>query len=152
MKIINFGNKKKKLLTNEQQKSYENARFCFICKEKFQDKHAKNRIYGKVRDHCRDTGEYRSAAHSKCNLQQTVPREIAIAFYNGSNYDYHFIIKDFAEEFEEKFACLGENTEEYVTFSFPIDKEVTIVEYTKVTIDLIDYKCLCNKNFQKKFD
>ena len=29
-------------------------------------------------------------------------------FHNGSTYDYHFIIKELAEEFEEEFECLGE--------------------------------------------
>ena len=46
-------------------------------------------------------------------------------FHNVSNYDYHFIIKELAEEFEEQFNCLGENTEKYVTFSVPIKNEVT---------------------------
>ena len=34
MKIINFKKKKMKLLTTEQQKSYENAKICYICKKK----------------------------------------------------------------------------------------------------------------------
>ena len=46
-------------------------------------------------------------------------------FRNGSTYDYHFIIKNLAEEFEGKFECLGENTEKYITFSVPIKKEIT---------------------------
>ena len=46
-------------------------------------------------------------------------------FHNGSTYDYQFIIRELAEEFEEKFECLGENTEKYITFSVPIKKEVT---------------------------
>ena len=33
MEIINLKKKKIKLLTNEQQKSYEHAKMCFICKE-----------------------------------------------------------------------------------------------------------------------
>ena len=33
-----------------------------------------------------------------------------------STYDYHFIIKQLAEEFKVQFECLGENTEKYVTF------------------------------------
>ena len=32
-----------KLLTNKQKESYENARICYICKEKFEDKHAKDK-------------------------------------------------------------------------------------------------------------
>ena len=46
-------------------------------------------------------------------------------FHNGSTYDYHFIIKELAEEFEGEFECLGENTEKYITFSVPIKKEST---------------------------
>ena len=38
-------------------------------------------------------------------------------------YDYHFIIKELAEEFKGQFECLGENTEKYITFSIPIKKE-----------------------------
>ena len=46
-------------------------------------------------------------------------------FHNGSTYDYHFIIKGLAEEFEGEFECLGENTEKCITFSVPIKKEIT---------------------------
>ena len=46
-------------------------------------------------------------------------------FHNGSTYDYHFIIKELAEEFEGEFECLGENTEKYIIFSVPIKKETT---------------------------
>ena len=45
-------------------------------------------------------------------------------FHNGSTYDYHFIIKELAKEFEANFECLGENTEKYITFSVPIKKKV----------------------------
>ena len=51
IKVTNFL-KKMKLLTNVQQKPYENAKICCICKEKFEDKHAKDKKYGKVRDIC----------------------------------------------------------------------------------------------------
>ena len=40
-----------------------------------------------------------------------MPKEILLVFHNGSNYDYHFIIKELAEEFERQFICLIENTE-----------------------------------------
>ena len=53
------------------------------------------------------------------------PNEIPVVFRNGSNYDYHFIMKELAKEFEGQFECPGENTEEYKTFSVPIEKEVT---------------------------
>ena len=47
----------------------------------------------KVRDYCHYTGEYRCAALSICNLKYSVPKEIPIVFHDGSNYNYHFIIK-----------------------------------------------------------
>ena len=40
------------------------------------------------------------------------------------NY-YHFIIKELAEKLKKQFTCLGENTEKYITFTVPIEKEVT---------------------------
>ena len=46
-------------------------------------------------------------------------------FHNGSAYDYHFIIKELAEEFEGELECLGENTEKYITFSVPVKKQIT---------------------------
>ena len=103
--------KKKKLLTNEQLKSYQNAKICYICKERFKDKHAKDQNNSKVRDHCHYTGEYRSAAHSVYNLNMVYLlyfHEILLFFHNRSNYDYHFIIKELAEEFEKQFTCLWE--------------------------------------------
>ena len=51
MEIINFKKKKMKLLTKKQQESYENAKICCICKEKFENKYVKNKGYSKVRDH-----------------------------------------------------------------------------------------------------
>ena len=99
MKIINFKKKKMEFLTKEQQKSYENAKICYISKEKFENNYLKDKKYCKVRYHFPYTGEYRGAAHSICNLKFSVPKKIPIAFHNGSNYDYHFIIKKLAEEF-----------------------------------------------------
>ena len=66
------------------------------------------------------TGKYRGTAHSTCNLKFNVPNEIPLVFHNGSNYDYHFIIKELANKFEGHFDYLGENTEKYKTFFVPI--------------------------------
>ena len=60
---------KKWNVTKEQQESYENAKICYICKEKVEKKYLKDKKYHIVRDHCHYTGEYRDAAHSLCNLK-----------------------------------------------------------------------------------
>ena len=45
MKMVNFKKKKMELLTKELQESYENSKICYICKEKYKNKHAwKNSI------------------------------------------------------------------------------------------------------------
>ena len=111
MEIINFKKQNIKLLTNEQHKSYENAKNCSVCKEKFEDKHAKDEKYREVRYHCHYTDEYSGAVNSICTLKYSVPKEISIVFHKRSNYDYYFIIKEVAEEFEKQFTCLRENTE-----------------------------------------
>ena len=41
MKIINFKKKKMTLITKEQQESYQNAKICYICKEKLESKYLK---------------------------------------------------------------------------------------------------------------
>ena len=128
MKIINFKKKKIKLITKERQESYENAKVCYICEKKFENKYLKDKKDRKVRDHCHYTGEYRSAAQSICNLKYSVLKKIPIVFHNGSNYDYHFIIQELAEEFQKQFTSTGENTEKYITFTVPIEKEVTRID------------------------
>ena len=113
---INFKKKVMKILTKEQQEPYKNARICYIYKEQFENKYVKDKKYSKVRDNCYYTGEYRGAAHDICSLKHSVPKKITIAFHNGSNYDYHFIIKELAEKSEKQFTCLGQNTEKYIVF------------------------------------
>ena len=81
-----------------------------------------NKKYCKVRDHCHYTGKYRGAALDICNVRYKTPKEIPVVFHNSSTYDYHFIIKELAQEFEGQFECLGEKTEKYFTFSVPVKK------------------------------
>ena len=66
--------------------------------------------------------------HSILNWKYSIPQKIPIAFRNGSNYDYHFIIKELAEEFKKQFICLGEKTEKYITSTVPIEKEATRID------------------------
>ena len=103
-------------LTKDEEDSYNNERKCHIC--------MKDLDIDKVKDYCYFTGKYRGAAHSKCNLKHKIPKNITIIFHNGSKYDYHFIIRELASEFEGNVECLGENTEKYVTFSVPIKKRI----------------------------
>ena len=60
---------------------------------------SKNMNYRKVRDHCYYAGKYRGVAHSICNLKFNASNKIPVVFHNCSNYDYHFLIKELANEF-----------------------------------------------------
>ena len=60
----------------------------------------KDKKYRKFRDRCHYTREYRGAAHNICNLKYSVPNEIPVFSHNGSNYDYHLIIKELAKDFK----------------------------------------------------
>ena len=94
----------------------KSKKFVIYVKKEF----STDKKYHKVRDHCHYTGKFRGAAHNNCNLRCKIPKEIPVLFDNGSTYDYHFIIKQFAKEFNGKFDCLRKNTEKYITFSVPI--------------------------------
>ena len=123
-KIINC-EKKEIIPVTEEEKHWHNMQnVCHICKKVFSIDY-NNKIYHKVKDHCHYTGEYGGVTHDICNLRYKIPKEIPVVFHNGSTYDYHFIIKELAEEFEGEFECLGENTEKYMTFPMPIKREIT---------------------------
>ena len=40
MEVINFKKEKIKFLTKVQHKPYEDPKICYMCKEKFEDKHS----------------------------------------------------------------------------------------------------------------
>ena len=82
----------------------------------------------KKRDHCHFTGKYEVSAHNRCNMNYKISKIIPIVFHNGSRYDYHFIVNELAKEFEGQFECLGKNTERYITFPVPINKEIIKID------------------------
>ena len=94
-----------KLLT-KSSKNHKYVKIYFVCQEKLEN--LKDEKYHKVRDHCHYAEKCKAAAHSIGNLKYSVPKNIPIVFHDGSNCDYHFIIKELAQEFKKQFTCLGE--------------------------------------------
>ena len=117
MKIINFKTKKMRLLTKEQQGSYENAQICYICKEKFESKYLKDKKYCNVKDHCHYTGEYRDAGHTICNLKYSVSKKIAKLVMD--------LVMSYQKNFKKTLPVQEKKTEKYVSFTVSIEKEVT---------------------------
>ena len=62
-----------KWLTKKQQESYENAKICYICKEKLKDKYPADKKYFKVRDHCHYTSKCKGSAYSRVSHRVGVP-------------------------------------------------------------------------------
>ena len=101
-------------LTEKENKSQDKQK---LCKSKC---NSDIKIYRKVRDHDHYTGKYRDAAHLICNLKYKSTNQIPVVLHNGSNCDYHLIIKELDEESGRYFECLGKN-KKYITF--PVPKE-----------------------------
>ena len=112
-------------LTNNEENQYQNSEKCHICEKPFlpdkKDKYYKK--LRKVKDHCHYTGKYRGAAHSLCNSRYQEQRSIPAILYNGSNYDFHLLIKELAKEFKSNMRCIGENTEKYISISVNFQEE-----------------------------
>ena len=85
------------------------------------------------------TGRYRNTAHNVCNIGYKTPKEIPVVFHNGSKYDYHFIIKELAEELE----C-------FRTFLPWIHSNQRLLVF-KCLRSSINYKNYFNKNLIKSF-
>ena len=84
--LINFEKKEMLLLTTEELKSYQETKVFYIFGKRFLKKFTNDKNNRKIIDHCH------------CNLKFNVFNEMPVAFHNGSNYDYHSVIKELAKE------------------------------------------------------
>ena len=111
----------------------------------------KYKNYRKIRGHDHYAGKFRGAAHNKCSLDYSMSNEIPVVFYNGSNYDYHFIIRELAKNMDGDMDCFGENTEKNITFKVPIRKEYKGVQ-TTFKIKFIDSFRFMNRSLSNITD
>ena len=112
-----FPEKPMKLLTPKEMDRYERSERCHICFKLFKEDNPK------VRDHCHYTGRYRGHAHTKCNLQYTIPSYIPIVFHNLSRYGTHLFIKELAASSTDggKMGVIAKNKEDYISFSIKVE-------------------------------
>ncbi|XP_044586081.1 uncharacterized protein LOC123266116 [Cotesia glomerata] len=103
-------------LTDEEQKSVNEAVNCHICNKPFKSANDK-----KVRDHCHFTGKFRGAAYNSCNLNFQQSHIIPIVFHNLSGYDCHFILESVATVFNGSLEILPINKEKYIAFTKTVD-------------------------------
>ena len=63
--------------------------------------------YAKVKGDCNFTGKYRGWTYCICNLRFVAPRDIFIILHNGSDYNFHLMVKHLSEKLKEhKFTCM----------------------------------------------
>ena len=103
-------------LTEEEQKSFKEARICHIC--------LGNLDGDRVRDHCHFTGQYRGAAHNSCNLQCKKPLILPVICHNLQGYDAHLFIKQLSG-LKGELNCIPSTEEKYISFS----KKIKVDEY-----------------------
>ena len=120
-------------LTQEEQKSFEKEVTCHICSHELKE--------DKVRDHCHFTGQYRGAAHNKCNLQCRKPMVLPVIFHNLQGYDAHLFIKQLARS-EGDLNCIPSTEEKYISFS----KSIKVGEYYCLKLGK-----MCPINFEIRF-
>ena len=106
-KIAELGNKEIEI-TDKEEKEFNNALECWICKGFLGN--------DKVRDHCHYTGRYRGAAHNRCNLKYRKPNNISVFFHNLAGYDSHLFIKRLNIT-EGNIDCIPNNEEKYISIS-----------------------------------
>ena len=120
--VKEIANKKPKemIITEEEQKEFDKASDCWICGEELKNDK-------KVRDHCHYTGRYRGAAHNKCNLNYSKPKDVPVFFHNLSGYDSHLFIRSLASPNPKEYIeCIPNNEEKYITFT----KNKIVGQYT----------------------
>ena len=68
--------------------------------------------------------ELKSHEDGKVCQMWKIFQKYSLQRFNGSKYDYHFIIKELANESKVPFECVGENSEIYKRFSVPIKRRL----------------------------
>ena len=102
-------------LTQLQEFMFKEATFCYVCGDAFVND---DRSLQKVRDHDHVSGEYRGAAHSKCNLKLRQQRKIPVFLHCFRGYDSHLIVPALGAFKEQRLHVIAQTMEKYLTMSF----------------------------------
>jgi hypothetical protein len=102
---------KRMRMTHDDSICYKNANCCYICGDAFTEANYK------VRDHDHRTGEYRGAAHTKCNINYFSNRFLPVVCHNLRGYDSHLIIEQLYKLCPDKdIQAIPTNFEKFMSF------------------------------------
>ena len=107
------------IMTESDEKDFQNAKKCWICQKGYKRDEGENIP---VRDHCHITGKYRGSAHKTCNFRLQISAEkikIPVVFHNLKGYDGHLIIQGMGDIIKREplnIDVIASNAEKYITF------------------------------------
>ena len=129
----------KMVFTEEDEKDFENAKRCYVCKNLFYN-YEKGQKY---RDHCYFSGKYRGAACRYCNLKMKKPDFIPVFFHNLEGYDSHLFVKSLGKT-NERIKFIPKTEEKYISFS----KIINVGESDTMEIRFLDSKKFLNLSLE----
>ena len=114
-----FKDKKPLALTSEEEYLYQKLEKCWKCGKPFY--YEKDWKEWKVRDHNHFTGEFRGAAHNKCNLRIQNRIVIPVIAHNLSKYDLKLFIRDPMKYIDGKPDVIAKSSEEFIAVSIKVE-------------------------------
>jgi hypothetical protein len=118
------------LWSEEDQKLFDASKSCHECGKRFSgsetDYHNPSFVK-KVRDHDHNTGLFRAALCSPCNLQKRNLPFIPLYCHNFRGFDAHLIIR--AMDSKTKFNTISQNEERLITMSIGIYKLIDSIAF-----------------------
>jgi hypothetical protein len=113
-KINAYPNIDDMIITQEQQKQFDECNMCYICEKPILEDRKK------VRDYDHINGLYRGCAHSvPCNINLNEKNfKIPTYFHNLKGFDGHLIIQGLKKMNFSKIKIISQNFEKYMSFEF----------------------------------
>jgi hypothetical protein len=129
-------------ISSEQENDFKAAQSCHICSTPFTCTDIK------VRDHNHLTGEFRGAAHQKCNLKFQESRIVPVVFHNLTGYDAHFIIRQLMTSFRGDVQVIPCTDQNYIAFTKTVaDSALYETDFEMRTRNTIKFKFLDSFRF-----
>ena len=110
-KKLDYYKKYKAKLNHKQEKEFQQATHCYICKNEFTDL---------IREHNHLNGKYRGPACQPCNTKEgRNTKTIPVFIHNGSGYDFHFLVQEIVKYSNKykKVEVLPKTKEDYISIS-----------------------------------
>ena len=126
-------------MTKQDIQTFNNSTVCHVCEKPLNG--------DSVRDHCHITGQFRGAAHNKCNLKLRLDKKrftVPVVFHNLRGYDSHLLMQAISKVGGE-ITCIPNNTEKYISFSLG---QLRFIDSAQFLLASLDKLVSANKSFK----